>query len=332
MTYAPGDEWPGLPPHRFRIGDEEPRNDFSAAITDRLRLDPARPLHLHYAFGGTSELGSFERPAELAYARMSRGWTEQLHSGQLIVVDGATRAGHILLLEEVMGQLGTAEQGVRHLSSFGIASAAALVEAGTSEAGFGERAGSATALFNQAHAFTAVVDTMEPGADWGFETLFFFDSMAAICRLFRTLAPTEPISVTVSFVNGGEVTAKELAFSSLLLQDMAHKFGAEAEVVVWGGTGRLATKVAEAARDGAGLRVHLLGGAGTVTEVSLQIDHDAVEGRVVNLGVQPRSLVASPATRSVFCARPLNWAEERILSAYVGLGSGRRVKVRVMAG
>lgn len=247
-------------------------------LQGRLPLDPGRPLHLLFAFGGTADLGVHEARVREAYERMLGGLLRR--RGDLIVVDGATTTGHIAVLQEVLegmasGGPGGTEAGLR---SFGLTSAAALRREGGDPRGGRSAEGPDMPVvddgcdLSRAHLFNLVLDTPRRDADWGYETAFFFEAMETLCRGFREAGYAQPLDLTISLMNGSAVTAKEFAFAALGLPDLAARHAARVGLRVHAGTGRLAEVLAAAHAERRVLLVEL-GGPEVVVELRFTPDH-----------------------------------------------------------
>lgn len=302
----------------------------SAALAEelqgRLPLDPGRPLHLLFAFGGTADLGVHEARVREAYERMLGGLLGR--RGDLIVVDGATATGHIAVLQEVLegmasGSPGGSEAGLR---SFGLTSAAALRQVGG-----GPRRGRSTEEpdmpvvgdgcdLSGAHLFNLVLDTPRRNADWGYETAFFFEAMETLCRGFREAGCTQPLDLTVSLMNGGVVTAKEFAFAALGLPDLAARHAASVGLCVHAGTGRLAEVLTAAHAERRVLLVEL-GGPEVVVELRFTYDH--------LLAQVLKGAGTDPGAERLRSARPLSRRDRAWLHRWSTAGGSARCPLRV---
>lgn len=253
------------------------------ALADELRrrlpLDPGRPLHLLFAFGGTADLGGYQVQVREGYERMLGGLLRG--PADVIVVDGATATGHIAVLQEVLEGMASGGSGgtEARLRSFGLTSAAAVRRDEGADLRPGRPAEGPETMdlvnggdLSGAHLFNLVLDTPGRDADWGYETAFFFEAMEALCQDFREEGYARPLDLTVSLMNGGGVTAKEFAFAALGLPDLAARYAARVGLRVQAGTGRLAEVLAAAHAERRVLLVEL-GGPDVVVELRFTPDH-----------------------------------------------------------
>lgn len=216
--------------------------------------------------------------------------------------------GHIVHLERELAELKRTSGADPAIASVGVTSAASLREPGAGQ-------------FNCSHELSLIVDAPDGSADWGFETVFFLHAIKLLCD---ARSGGQPLTLTASFVNGGMVTAKELAFLGLALPRIRDDRAARARIDIFGRTGRLAA-LAAAARD---RRVPLLVEFGNAAADGYRVEM-TFGGRYMTSRVMAAVDPAGAALRTSV-ERPLQPSEAAYLRRLAEAGEARRCAVRFL--